>query len=162
MTESYQAVHEHLAKGALSLCDHQVAVKRLQVTTAESLEKADDKTIDTNAIETVNEKAATDQRSAQEALQQHATESKIPGPSASRQSTQQQSVPEKKAKPESEELDEFEQEQAEIKVQEVDKPAATRENQTEDMELTESDQQTDEQKALAEKQAAAMASRMAH
>ena len=32
LTESYQAVHEHLAKGAQSLCDHQVAVNRLEVT----------------------------------------------------------------------------------------------------------------------------------
>ena len=32
LTESYQAVHEHLAKGAKSLCDHQVAVNRLEVT----------------------------------------------------------------------------------------------------------------------------------
>ena len=32
LTESYQAVHEHLAKGAKTLCDHQVAVNRLEVT----------------------------------------------------------------------------------------------------------------------------------
>lgn len=32
LTDSYQAVHEHLAKGAQSLCDHKVAVNRLEVT----------------------------------------------------------------------------------------------------------------------------------
>lgn len=47
LTESYQAVHEHLAKGAKSLCDHQVAVNRLEVTRPVVIESRNDETSET-------------------------------------------------------------------------------------------------------------------
>lgn len=150
MTESYQAVHEHLAKGALSLCDHQVAVKRLKVTTAEALEKTDD-----SAIDSVTVKSA-----------EHATEH------TAGQSTQVQ-TPQVKVEPKqhvaknnlqgSDTMDEYEQEQSSIKIQRAEVAQESKQEGSGETELSEEQQQeTEEQKALADKQAAAMASRMVH
>lgn len=134
MTESYQAVHEHLAKGALSLCDHQVAVKRLKVTTTDMLDKPDDKTIDAAPVKT--------------------PEPVTPRQSASVSSSQAQAT---------DDVDEYAQEQSSIKVQSEQTEDKITMAGTEDTELSgEKEQETEEQKALEEKQAAAMASRMVH
>lgn len=155
MTESYQAVHEHLAKGALSLCDHQVAVKRLKVTSAESLEKSHDSTIESVAVKL--DATATPQISAEEAAVTPDT----------RQSSHEQR--ESREPVLTDGLDDYEQEQPSLTatpetqaVQEAKQENGGQENGS-DSELTEEQrQETEEQKALAEKQAAAMASRMVH
>jgi hypothetical protein len=60
MTQSYQAVHEHLAKGAQTLSDHKIAVDRLAVMKAGVIEAGT-----APVVEALNEPQVTAQTTAQ-------------------------------------------------------------------------------------------------
>lgn len=166
MTESYQAVHEHLAKGALSLCDHQVAVKRLQVTTAEPLVKTA-----TAAIDSINVAKSEPQTPMHHEPQSHLTESQIAEPSVTPQEEAVTETTQNKeeqthvgsaaaAQSETQSDKEAGELMQETAAETIAQPETEPQKQEQKQEAK--PEETEEQKALAEKQAAAMASRMVH
>ena len=155
MTESYQAVHEHLAKGAQSLCDDQVKVNRLQVMT-EALESAPAQTteqavpIDVEPVveETTTEEAGQTETAATTTETSVAIdEENIP--------TLDQTVAQTEPQAEA----------AETEVTQTDNVAPVEEGQEKinaESATVVADAKSEEEAALSDQKAAAMASRMVH
>ena len=155
MTESYQAVHEHLAKGAQSLCDDQVKVNRLQVMT-EALESAPAQT--TEQAVPIDVEPVVEETTTEEAVQTETaattTETSV--------AIDEENIP---TLDQTVAQTEPQAEAAETEVTQADNVAPVEEGQEKinaESATVVADAKSEEEAALSDQKAAAMASRMVH